>query len=237
MSKIIIPGTASGGVTRRGLMQGAAAGALLLGTGLRPARAQGQPQRGGTLRVGKGHGQTSDTYDPGKWENGYMIAWGFAVYNRLTEVGTDGSLVPELAESWEASEGADAWTFKLRQANFHDGTPVRASDVVASVNHHRGEESQSAAKPLVEAIENVEAPDDSTVRFTLKAGNADFPFIVSDYHLPVGKAGEDGVVDWTKAMGAATSRAGTATGAPTAAGSIGSSSCRSSTRWRGRTRS
>lgn len=202
MSKLILPGRTTGsGVTRRGLMQGAAAGALLLGTGMRPALAQGEPKRGGTLRVGKGHGQTSDSYNPGAWENGYMIAWGFAVYNRLTEVDSDGSLIPELAESWEASEGADVWTFKLRQANFHDGTPVRASDVVASVNHHRGEASESAAKPLVEAIQDVEAPDETTVRFTLKAGNADFPFIVSDYHLPVGKAGEDGKVDWTKAMG------------------------------------
>lgn len=197
MSRTII----GGGVTRRGLMQSAAAGAFLLGTGMRPARAQSEPQRGGTLRVGKGHGQTSDSYNPGNWENGYMLAFGFAIYNRLTEVDVDGSLIPELAESWEASEGADVWTFKLRQANFHDGTPVKASDVVASINHHRGEESESAAKPLVEPIKDIEAPDDSTVRFSLSGGNADFPFILSDYHLAIGKAGENGKVDWTQAMG------------------------------------
>jgi peptide/nickel transport system substrate-binding protein len=129
-----------------------------------------------------------------------MIAIGMAIYNRLTEIGADGKVMPELAESWEASAGADVWTFKLRQANYHDGTPVKAADVVASIDHHRGEESKSAAKPLVQAIQNVEAPDDSTVRFTLAAGNADFPYIVSDYHLPIGKS-QDGVVDWQKAMG------------------------------------
>jgi peptide/nickel transport system substrate-binding protein len=190
-----------GGVTRRGLLQGAAAGGLLLGAGLRPAFAQGEPRRGGTMRVGKGHGQTSDSLDPASWESGYVIALGFALYNRLTEIDSTGNAVPELAESWEASSDATAWTFKLRDANFHDGSKVKASDVVASIDHHRGEDSKSAAKPLVEAITNIEAKDDTTVVFTLAGGNADFPFIVSDYHLPIGKAGEDGKVDWTKANG------------------------------------
>jgi peptide/nickel transport system substrate-binding protein len=202
MSKIIKPGAASpGGVTRRGLMQGAAAGALLLGTGIRPARAQGEPKRGGTLRVGKAHGQTSDSLDPATWESGMIIGVGSIIYNRLTEVDAGGSLIPELAESWEAAEGADVWTFKIRKANFHDGTPVTAKDVVASLDHHRGEQSKSAAKPLVEPVTEIKAEGEDTVVFTLAAGNADFPWIVSDYHLPIGKAGEDGKVDWTKAMG------------------------------------
>src|SRR5690606_13304446 len=190
-----------GGVTRRGLLQGAAAGSLLLGAGLRPAFAQAEPKRGGTMRCAKGHGSTSDPLDPGGWENGYMIAFGFAIYNRLTEVAADGTVIPELAESWEATPDAAEWTFKIRQANFHDGSPVRAADVVASINHHRGEDSQSAAKPLVEAITGVEARGDDAVVFTLNAGNADFPFILSDYHLPIGKSGEDGTVDWEKAIG------------------------------------
>lgn len=197
MSSLII----GGGVTRRGLLQGAAAGALIMGAGLRPAFAQSEPKRGGTMRVGKGHGQTSDSLDPGTWESGFPIALGFAIYNRLTEIDTDGQLIPELAESWEASSDAATWTFKLRQANFHDGSPVRAQDVVASIDHHRGEESKSAAKPLVDPVTNIEAKGDDTVVFTLKAGNADFPWILSDYHLPVGKVGDDGKVDWQKAMG------------------------------------
>ena len=49
----------------------------------------------------------------------------------LTEFDTDGSLKPELAESWEASEGAARWTFKLRQGvEFHDGKTLDARDVV-----------------------------------------------------------------------------------------------------------
>jgi len=198
MSKLIT----GSGVTRRGLLQGAAAGSLLIGAGVRPGFAQDNtPKPGGKLRVAKGHGSTSDSHDPGQWENNFMYALGFAVYDFMTEVLPDGTLGPELAEEWEPSPDAKVWTFKIRDAKFHDGSPVRASDVAASINHHRGEDSQSAAKPIVDPIENIEVQGDDVVIFTLKAGNADFPFIVSDYHLPISKADDDGKIDWTRMVG------------------------------------
>ena len=192
------------GLNRRQLMQGAAAGALLLGASHLPARAE--PKHGGTMRMGKAHGQTSDSLDPGTWENGYTTSIGFGIYNRLTEVGTDGSLVPELAESWEASSDASEWTFKIRTAEFHDGSPVTAADVIASINHHRGEDSQSAAKPIVTPIKDLTAVGDDAVKMVLDGGNADFPFILTDYHLVIGKAGEDGKVDWSAANGSGSYR-------------------------------
>ena len=182
------------GVTRRGLMQGAAAGALVLGAGLGHAKAE--PKRGGTMSFGKAHGQTSDSHDPGTWENGFTTTMGFALYNRLTEVDVDGSLIPELAEGWEASADASEWTFKLRNAEFHDGSKITAADVIASINHHRGEDSKSAAKPIVTPITALDAVGDDAVKFTLDGGNADFPFILSDYHLVIGKANGEGKVNW-----------------------------------------
>lgn len=187
-------------LNRRSLMQGAAAGALILGAGVKPGFAQAKP--GGHFRIGKGHGSTSDSHDPATWENGFVQAMGFALYNFLTEVGPDGSLVPELATEWEGSEGAAVWTLKLRQGvEFHDGSPMTAADVVASLSHHMGENSESAAKVIVASINNMETPDDYTIVFTLDGGNADFPFILSDYHLAIGKAGDDGKVDWQSANG------------------------------------
>lgn len=196
MSRNLITST---NVSRRGLMQGAAAGALMLGAGTMPAIAA--PKRGGKMRMGKGHGQTSDSHDPGTWENGFTTSLGFAIYNRLTEVDVDGSVIPELAESWEASADATEWTFKIRKAQFHDGSPVTPADVIASMNHHRGEDTQSAAKPIMEPVKDLAAMGEDAVKFTLTGGNADFPFILTDYHLVIGKAGSDGKVNWASGIG------------------------------------
>ena len=84
---------------------------------------------------------------------------------------------------------------------FHNGRDVTAEDVVASINHHRGEGSTSAAKPIVEPITGIKADGKHTVVFTLNAGNADFPFILSDYHLPI-LPSEGGKADWQSGIGA-----------------------------------
>jgi peptide/nickel transport system substrate-binding protein len=79
---------------------------------------------------------------------------------------------------------------------FHDGRPVKSGDVIASYRHHMGEASKSAAKSILQPITDIEADGDDTVVFTLSDGNADFPFLVSDYHLPIMPAKEDGRADW-----------------------------------------
>ncbi|MFK7943767.1 MAG: ABC transporter substrate-binding protein [Paracoccaceae bacterium] len=186
-------------ISRRGLMQGAAAGAMVAATGL-PAFAA-EPKRGGKMRMGKAHGQTSDSHDPGTWENGFTTSLGFAIYNRLTEVDVDGSVIPELAEGWEASPDASEWTFKIRDAAFHDGSKVTAKDVIASINHHRGEDSKSAAKPILSPVKDIAAVGDNAVKFSLESGNADFPFVLTDYHLVIGKDTGDGTVNWGAGLG------------------------------------
>lgn len=80
--------------------------------------------------------------------------------------------------------------------SFHDGRPVKANDVIASYRHHMGENSKSAAKSLLEPIADIAADGEETVIFTLSGGNADFPFLASDYHIPIMPAKEDGSADW-----------------------------------------
>lgn len=183
-------------INRREAIQYGGAAAIALSAG----GALAAPKSGGTLRVGKAHGQTTDSYDPATHENGFMLAFTHTLHNYLTEVAPDGSLVGELAESWEASPDAKEWTFKIRSAEFHNGDKITPADVIASINHHRGEDSKSAAKVLVEPIQELMAKGDDAVVFKLDAGNADFPFILSDYHLPIGPA-KDGKVDWTNGIG------------------------------------
>ena len=161
--------------------------------------AQAAPKKGGKFIIGMGHGSTTDSRDPGSWENDFTIGSGFTLYNYLTEIDTDGQLIGELAESWDSKDGK-SWVFKLRRGvEFHNGKSLTAKDVVDSINYHRGESSTSAAKPLLTAITDIKA-DGNTVVVTIKQANADFPFIVSDYHLPI-MPSKDGKPDFSKSIG------------------------------------
>ncbi|MDT8345852.1 MAG: ABC transporter substrate-binding protein [Thermohalobaculum sp.] len=182
---------------RRQLLKLGAAGAALMAA---PRAFAQTPKKGGTLRIGRGHGSTTDNLDPGVWENDFTIGQGFIYNNYLTEIGQDNKLAPELAESWEASPDATQWVFKIRKGvTFHNGKDVTPDDVVASINYHRGPDSKSAAAGIVNQIADVKA-DGGNVVFTLSGGNADFPFIVSDYHLPI-MPGSEGKIDWSQGIG------------------------------------
>ena len=112
------------------------------------------------------------------------------VFDCLTEVTASGELVGELAESWEASSDAKTWTFNLRKGvTFHNGKSFGADDVIASLNMHTEEGAKSAAKPIVAAITTMKKMNDHQIQFTLAAGNADFPFLLSDYHILMYPAG------------------------------------------------
>ena len=139
------------GISRRGLLQSGVAAGVLAATGL-PLKAQ---TRGGKFTAGLSGANTSDSWDSRTHSDLYMIASAQgAVFDSLTEIAADGSLVGELAESWEASSDAKVWTFNLRQGvTFHNGKSFAADDVIESLNMHLGEESKSAAKPIVENIE------------------------------------------------------------------------------------
>ena len=159
------------------------------------------PKRGGKFRIGIGYGSTTDALDPGTFNDTYMQTVGLAARNCLTEVNNKDELVGELAESWEASSDAKTWTFKLRKGvEFHNGKSLEAEDVLASVNHHITEDAKSSAKAFLKAITGMKADGKGTVVFTLDAGNADFPYLLSDYHVPIMPA-DDGKPDWQSGVG------------------------------------
>ncbi len=199
------------GASRRTVLGGAlAAGAAaaspaLLGSA--PARAS-EPQRGGTLRMGIGHGSTTDSLDPATYENGFVSNMGMGgLFNYLTAVDETNQLAPELAEEWEATPDAKVWTFKVRKGvEFHNGKTVTADDIVASLNYHRGEDSISAVSSLFEQVEDIRA-DGDTVVIALSEGNADYPYIMSDYHLGIQPGdGEGNIADPLSGVGAGSYR-------------------------------
>jgi len=155
-----------------------------------PVYADG-PKKGGTLKLGMGGANTQDSWDGRTHQDSYMINMGHGcVFDCMTEVAADGSLKGELAESWEASTDAKTWTFNLRKGvEFHNGKSFGADDVLETFALHVGEESKSPAKPIIAAITEMKKMNDHQVQFTLGAGNADFPYLLSDYHILIHPAG------------------------------------------------
>ena len=70
---------------------------------------------------------------------------------------------------------------------------MTSEDVLASFNHHMGEDSTSAAKGLLTAVKSIKADGKNKVVFELDSPNADFPFIVSDYHISIPASRRHGV--------------------------------------------
>jgi len=160
------------------------------------------PKRGGMMRVGHSSGATSDSLDPATYVGGPVTtAMIGGVCNNLTEVDVDGNIVPELAEVFEPNRDATVWTVKLRQGvTFSNGKTLTPADVIASYEHHRGENSTSSAKAILRNIKQLRAKTDAVV-FELHAGDADFPYLCAEYQLPIMQAKPDGTLDWQSGIG------------------------------------
>lgn len=130
-----------------------------------PAIAQDTPVKGGTAIVVLG--SDPEHLNPGISTSYPVGAVGVNVFSGLVRLAADGRPEGDLAASWTVSSDNLVYTFTLREANFHDGTPVTSADVVYSMieveapNHGR-------FKTAYDKIASIEAPDAATVVITLK---------------------------------------------------------------------
>ncbi|MGH2465658.1 MAG: ABC transporter substrate-binding protein [Candidatus Limnocylindrales bacterium] len=96
------------------------------------------------------------------------------VFSGLVARGADSTYVPDLAASWTTDSSGKTWTFSLRSgAQWQDGTPVTADDVVFTVGllkdpAYRGPLAGSWREVTVARI------DAQTVQFTLASPIAGF---------------------------------------------------------------
>jgi len=188
-----------GRVGRREFMNLALAAGLTsaTATGLWSRAAAAQPTTGGNFRFGIHDGNTADSHDPGTYVTRQMIYLAHQYRSYLTLIEPGGGLGPDLATNWSANDDATVWTFELRtDATFHSGKPVTADDVIASMNHHRGDDTTSAAKALLTSVTDITKDGDHTVVFSLDSGNADLPWLMTDYHLAICPAADDGSLAW-----------------------------------------
>jgi len=195
-----------GKITRREFLTRASALSLAaaLPSGLMAAKVRAAtPKKGGRLRIGSPGAQTSDSLDTATITNLVPETLSWMLRNCLVEIDHRSKAIPELAESWESTPDAKQWHFKLRKGvEFHNGKTFAAEDVIFSINHHRGKDSKSPAKVIVEPIVEIKADDKYSVTITLREGNADFPYLMSDYHLAIVPDGTQGAA-WEKGIGTA----------------------------------
>src|SRR5215471_2149688 len=104
--------------------------------------------------------------------NSTQIVFG-PVYEGLTSIDKDLRVVPGLAQSWQVSPDGKSYTFKLvNGATFHDGSPVDAADVVASLNRVLSKDIASPLASRLSALDKATAQDASTVVLALKEPSA-----------------------------------------------------------------
>lgn len=104
-----------------------------------------------------------------------MIRW--MTHSTLVDLDlVNGGFLPDLATSWEQTSDV-VWVFHLAEnATFQNGDPVKASDVVYTINRAR---ESSFTSDKVEWIADAVAVDDHTVEITLSQPVQDILFYLS----------------------------------------------------------
>lgn len=200
----ISEGAKKGRISRRDFMHYSLVAGLTstAATGLWTNSAMAQPKSGGTFRVGMHDNNSSDTHDPGTYLSIQQIFLVHTHRSFLTLINTDQTLGGDLASDWSASDDATEWTFTIKQGvKFHSGRDMTLDDVIASMNHHRGDASTSAAKALLAGVTAIEKVGNDQIKFVLDGPNADLPWLMTDYHLAICPGNEDGSIDWASGDG------------------------------------
>lgn len=172
-------------IDRRSFLYGAAAlSAGGIASSLLPGQAWAEgPKKGGILKAGLQGGGTTDSLDPASYTGQVQFhvsrIWG----DYLLRIKADGSLANLVAEEVKPSADAKTWTIKIRKGvEFHNGKTLTPDDVIATVERHAGQDSKSAIVGMLSGITTMKADGDEVI-FGLKEPNADFPYLLADYHL------------------------------------------------------
>ncbi|MGE0698674.1 MAG: ABC transporter substrate-binding protein [Hyphomicrobiaceae bacterium] len=152
-----------------------------------------------------------DTVDPHVAFDVGRVAVRLNVYDGLLRWQKNPAVLePWLAERYTVSKDGLTYTFMLRRgAKFHDGTEIKAADVVYSLERilALGKGAASLFKSMIEPG-HAKAVDDYTVEFTLKKPSAIFLAVVPEIHVvnatlvKKNAAGDDWGAAWLSKNGA-----------------------------------
>jgi peptide/nickel transport system substrate-binding protein len=176
-------------LNRRQLIAGATA-AVAAGTIVSPSFAPSASAQSGTtaLQIGR-ETEFAPIFVPLHTSTGTQTQIFDLIYSRLLKVRDDLTFVPDAAESYEISDDAKVFTFKIRTGmTWHDGTPFTAADILftykLALTKATGATAAGKLKQITGAtaffdgesteIAGLELVDDSTIRITLDKPNVAF---------------------------------------------------------------
>ncbi|MFF3500563.1 ABC transporter substrate-binding protein [Streptomyces sp. NPDC003247] len=186
------------GPHRRAFLATTGAAALALtgcgsGTGDDRKTGDGRPKKGGRLRAAFAGGGASETLDPHLANLFADAARAKAQYDKLADYGPDLSARPRLATGWEPNTTLDRWQVTLREATFHDGSPVTANDVLHSYRRIADPDQAFRAKASLEPIDldASRATGERSIEFVLKRPTAEFPNVLAAFGAYIVPEGAD----------------------------------------------
>lgn len=144
--------------------------------------AQGESNGEYASEIVMGRARDAEKVDPVETTKSHdllTVSWNFEGLIYPADDGSD--VAAGLADSWEMADDGLSYTFHIRDnANFFDGSPVTAADVVYSLTRAIDPEV-SVFGPFMAAIASVEEVDEKTVLINL---NEPTPDILSTLTLP-----------------------------------------------------
>lgn len=97
------------------------------------------------------------------------------IYRGLMTYTADSSIETDVADSYTVSDDGLTYTFLLKDATFHDGSPVTAEDVKFSIERVMDESvAATFGSDFRSVVDHVNAPDEKTVEIVLKQPCAPF---------------------------------------------------------------
>src|SRR5258708_18248621 len=102
------------------------------------------------------------------WTTQYMARnHGYMVYDTLFGTDEKNQIQPQMVDKWTVSPDKRLWTFTLRPGlAFHDGAPVTADDVIASLS--RWGKRDPMGIQLMTFVERMDAPTPQSFRIFLR---------------------------------------------------------------------
>jgi len=142
----------------------------------------GPVKDGGTLVYGQTAGVSQ--LDPNTIASGAQTQLQTLLWSGLTKWAPDNSAKPDLAESWQNSPDFRQWTFTLRPGvKYHNGKAFTAAEAKKNFDRVRDPNVPAQVATKIDMVQQVTAPNDTTLVFDLVTPNPELPLSIIDVKM------------------------------------------------------